>query len=63
MVNLTMPSNPADLPPPEPSNVPDRKASAFRQILTYLFYLLFVGVILGALWWAQTQGYFAQFGF
>lgn len=52
MVRLVMPETPP--PPPE---VQKEKAGKLRQIVAYLFYILFFALCLAALWYAQVNGY------
>lgn len=58
MVRLVMPEN---LPPPP--EVGKQQAGKMRQIVLYLFYILFLGLCLAGLWYAQASGYldFNQF--
>lgn len=53
MVNLAMPTPPQEpLEPKKPV-----KASAWRQLLIYLFYILLIALTITGLWYAQTTGY------
>lgn len=52
MVRLVMPET-----PPLPEEVQKDKVSKLRQIVGYLFYILFFVLCVAALWYAQTNGY------
>lgn len=63
MVNISFPSNPADLPTPEPEGVESAHKTGLRKIIIYLFYILIIGLAIASIWYVQAAGYLTSFGF